>query len=171
MIFEKINQLFSQLKYSLSQLTAEQYGQSIAILENASIGQHTRHIIEHFQALIESQETKIINYDNRKRDIEIETSLPFCIETIQQILAELSAENFELSLVQHYSSQSPSPTIINSTYYRELMFNIDHFIHHQALIKIGLKQMLPNIILDENFGYADATIKYKNDVHAQLFAQ
>jgi len=58
---------------------------------------------------------------------------------------------------------------IPSSYYREINFNIDHFIHHQALLKIGLHYIKPNIELTQNFGYADATIKYKMNVHTQLY--
>jgi hypothetical protein len=49
---------------------------------------------------------------------------------------------------------------IQSNYYRELLYNLEHCIHHQALIKVAVLQ-LENISVNENFGVARSTIEYR----------
>jgi hypothetical protein len=53
--------------------------------------------------------------------------------------------------------------MLQTSYARELVYLTEHSIHHFALIKIGLQQLNPDLILDENFGYAASTIKYKEN--------
>lgn len=50
----------------LHQLPDEYYTRKIAILEQQTIGQQVRHIIEHWQILIENYNADCINYANRK---------------------------------------------------------------------------------------------------------
>ena len=50
--------------------------------------------------------------------------------------------------------------VIESNYYRELMYNIEHCIHHQAIIKIALLHLGKTEIV-ENFGIAKSTIEYR----------
>jgi hypothetical protein len=50
----------SQLERILSKLSNEEYGRQLEILSNASIGQHTRHIIEFLQVLQNDYATGMI---------------------------------------------------------------------------------------------------------------
>lgn len=51
---------------------------------------------------------------------------------------------------------------INKTFInRELAYCLEHSIHHQALIKVGLKEQNIENLIDENFGVAPATIRHK----------
>jgi len=49
---------------------------------------------------------------------------------------------------------------IETNYYRELLYNLEHCIHHQALIRVALFQM-ENIKVNANFGVAPSTIEYR----------
>lgn len=49
---------------------------------------------------------------------------------------------------------------IQSNYYRELLYNLEHCVHHQALIKVAVLQF-ENILIDDNFGVARSTIEYR----------
>jgi hypothetical protein len=53
----------------------------------------------------------------------------------------------------------------SSTYYRELMHNLDHAIHHMAMIRVGLTTM-PGITLPEDFGVAYSTLKFRTNNHS-----
>ena len=53
-------------------------------------------------------------------------------------------------------------TELETSYYRELVFNIEHCIHHQAIIKIALLTMGKNQI-DESFGVAKSTLIYRKE--------
>ncbi len=50
--------------------------------------------------------------------------------------------------------------ITESSYQRELLYNLEHSIHHQALIKVALLEIQHDLV-DENFGVAQSTIEYR----------
>ena len=49
---------------------------------------------------------------------------------------------------------------IESNYFRELLYNLEHCIHHQALIKVAVLQ-LEHLQIDQDFGVARSTIEYR----------
>jgi hypothetical protein len=50
---------------------------------------------------------------------------------------------------------------IPTSFNRELVYLIEHTIHHLAIIKIGLNEAFPTIEIPENFGVAYSTIRFK----------
>jgi hypothetical protein len=50
---------------------------------------------------------------------------------------------------------------IPTNFYRELLYNIEHCIHHQALIKVAFNEMKMSHLLNKNFGVAPSTIQYR----------
>ena len=141
----------------LAQLSKEDYTSPCYGLSNATIAEHTRHIIEMFQCLENQFENGIINYDMRKRDYQIQTDANFAIESINTILNQLNKSNKNLQLQQIVDGEE---LLIDSNYNRELLYNLEHCIHHQALIKVAIIQM-DHIQIDDNFGVARSTIEYK----------
>lgn len=146
-----------QLVDCINQLNFDEYTQEISLLSNSTIGEHTRHIIELFQQLLSGYETENINYDNRKRDIRIQENIDFATESIANIVKRLEKNDKRLLLTTLYNNQE---MVIESNYYRELMYNIEHCIHHQAIIKIALLHLGKTEIV-ENFGIAKSTIEYR----------
>jgi len=49
---------------------------------------------------------------------------------------------------------------IPSNYYRELAYNLEHTIHHMALIRVGVNEV-SSIELPVEFGVAYSTVKYR----------
>ena len=49
-----------------------------------------------------------------------------------------------------------------SSFFRELTYCLDHCIHHQALIKISLKQFGYLYLVDRDFGVAFSTQRYRD---------
>lgn len=151
-----------QLIDSLTKINLDDYNEKLSLLSNSSIGEHTRHIIELFQCLNNGYDLGSINYDNRKRDLRLQSDIDFAIQTIAEIIESLNKTDKSLSLNTNYDCNDAN---ILTTYNRELLYNLEHCIHHQAIIKIGLIQL--NIdIANENFGVAKSTILYKNNVHS-----
>ena len=57
-----------EIKSLLQVLPKEHYTFPVAILSNATIGEHVRHILEFYKCLIDGIACDVVNYDERKRD-------------------------------------------------------------------------------------------------------
>lgn len=130
----------------------------------ASVGEHTRHTIEFYQCLYEGLKTGNVNYDKRKRNIEIQSTPGYAISTINDIIDHIynAGADAELILEISYDLSDETSNKINSSYKRELAYNIEHAIHHMAIIKSIIVENFRNINLPENFGIAISTVKYRN---------
>ena len=164
MIKPATNQILLQLKNVLEQLNNEQLSSQLDVLNGSTIGMHVRHILEFFMCLTESQTTFKVNYDLRDRDTSLEVSTDKCIKTLNKILFFLTKtrDDYELELSANYSLSDESEKItLKSTFLRELLYNVEHTIHHLAIIKIGIKALNINLVADETFGVAASTIRNK----------
>lgn len=152
-----------EIKSLLSSLNTVDYSKPLSLLSASTIGQHVRHILEFYTCLIASKNTGIVNYDNRKRNIEIETNIKFAQEQIDWIIENLMLDNtnIQFTLEGNYTTESDEIIAIPTTYQRELAYCLEHSIHHQALIKVGLKELELENVINENFGVAPATIRHK----------
>lgn len=157
MLIPSIKKTLNELSDLLTQLTSEDYTSPCFGLSNATIGEHTRHIIEMFQCLEKQYENGIINYDDRKRDYRIQTDIAFAQQTIVDVVNQLDKQNKKLQLQQMVDGEE---LFLDTNYDRELLYNLEHCIHHQALIKVAVLQN-DAIVIDANFGVARSTIEYR----------
>jgi hypothetical protein len=157
---QPIQNVFVQLSESLVQLTNEEYVQPSKILFNASIGQHVRHIIELFLCLEKGYESGIVNYEKRKRDYQIETNKELAIQLLKEIYHRLERPNIDLVMEAEDYEDKAEVVSIPSNYYREIAYNLEHTIHHMALIRVGINEV-SSIKLPQEFGVAYSTIKYR----------
>jgi hypothetical protein len=157
---QAVNTIFVQLAGSLSQLSPPQYSQSCQTLFNNTIGQHVRHIIELFQCLENGYESGTVNYEKRKRDTLIETDKELAGRLLLEIHQGLGKANKTLTLEASYDEHNSEPIAIETNYYREIAYNLEHTIHHMALIRVGITE-ISNIQLPDDFGVASSTIKYR----------
>lgn len=156
-----VNNVFVQLAETLNQLSQQEYVQPCTTLFKNTIGQHVRHIIELFQCLESGYDKGLVNYEKRKRDLEIETNKEFASTLLQDIFQNLTRENKDLVLEASYDEHSPTPITICTNYHREIAYNLEHTIHHMALIRVGINE-ISNIELPEDFGVASSTVKFRN---------
>ena len=133
MLIKSINKTLNELTSLLMQLSNEDYIKPCNELSNSSIGQHARHIIEMFQCLENQYVSGTVNYDKRQRNYQIETDTSYAIECTANIMKNLEKENKILVLQQMIDQEE---LLIESNYFRELLYNLEHCIHHQALIKV-----------------------------------
>jgi len=150
--------LLLELENIISQLNEENYSLPLLILSKSSIGKHVRHILDLFECLIDSAETGVLNYDERKRCPETEANKEFVLQKINRIREKINSIDPEkkLLLYQHLEEKQIS---CETTVQRELLYNIEHCVHHSAIIRIGIEQYFPDILIPENFGIAYSTLQ------------
>ena len=159
-------QVLDHLMIVIDQIKTEDYVLNISSL-NASISQHTRHILEFYICLFNGLETGVVNYDNRERDPRIENDKQFTLGLIKQLKEKINSieNNYDLLLNVKYGDTSEANIQLNTNFFRELVYNIEHTIHHLAIIKQSIIEYFGYIALPDHFGIASSTIRYTNQKH------
>ncbi len=160
MIFLQLSRQLQSLSKLVLNLTDEQYNKKVTHLGNSSIGGHTRHIIELLQCAIDGYSTGSVDYVNRKRNLLLESNRIFALSVLQQLHNFSKVPDKKLNLVAEQIDDTAELTNVTTTYYREVLYNTEHTIHHLALIKVAIIDMQLDLV-DTNFGMAYSTIKYK----------
>lgn len=164
---QAVKNVFVQLSETIRQLSPQQYAQPCCNLGNNTIGQHVRHIIELFQCLESGYTDNSVNYEKRKRDVSIESNKDLALDLLQDIHTNLNKPNKDLSLCACYDDHSDEPVSIPTNYYREVAYNLEHTIHHMALIRVGIGEV-SDVRLPEEFGVASSTVKHRKYVHSDV---
>lgn len=155
-----VKNLLAQLQTIISRLPPEAYCLPNPHLSGSSIGQHVRHSLDMLSCLQNGYETGFVNYDKRKRDPAIETSTYAAIESIDSIACSLQQTNKDLVLESGPFCHAGSSQLIMTNYFRELLYNIEHMVHHMALIRIGIESST-SLVLPVDFGVAASTLRYR----------
>lgn len=157
------------LRIYLSVIDPVNYQSALDILSGSTIGQHTRHIIEFYNCLEQSLNSNepVINYAKRKRDHQIESEPDHALSCVEVIIEKLKDLNADRPCLLNCAEHGQDELMVNSTIGRELIYNIEHTIHHLAIVKIALKTIMPGIALPEHFGVAPSTIRHRQEACAQ----
>jgi hypothetical protein len=153
-----VKETLIELKDVLVQLSNQDFTKPINNLGDSSIGEHSRHVIELFQCLLNAYENGKLNYDNRERNVAVQSDVKFANNAIDVIIETIEKPNKNIVLEQIINGEFFS---IETNYFRELLYNLEHCIHHQALIKVGLFN-IKDIKIKSTFGVAPSTTEYKN---------
>lgn len=136
----------------------------------ASIGMHYRHVLEHFQCLIEGIQSGRINYDHRQRSFELENSLDAAflatdglIDTFRSLSAEAMHRECTVTYSVGYGEHGPEE--VRSTLAREVAFCVGHATHHYAILKPLCAQLA--VRLPYEFGIAPSTLKHLHTQEAR----
>lgn len=157
MLFESNQNVLEELVQMILQISPNDYSAVSPVLRSASIGQHCRHIIELYQCLLENYQVGFVSYDKRKRDHKIETNKDFALSKIQEIIIAIIKPDKDFFL--HHQIEE-KVFILRSSYFREVLYNLEHCIHHQALIKLACQE-LEYLRLSESFGIARSTLAFR----------
>lgn len=152
-----------ELRRLIALFDQEKYQNKLQLLSNASIGQHVRHVLEFYRCIIKGASDGSVNYDNRERDLNLEQSPDLAISCIDQICDDIPKLNGtqEILLGANFSHNGEVLNMIKSSIERELVYCLEHSIHHQALIKIGLIDQKMDHLIDHSFGIAASTIRHQ----------
>lgn len=156
-----IESLFEQLRFIATNLNDDQFSRPSVSLSGATIGQHFRHTLEFFQCL--SQANDLVNYDLRSHEklMESDTSLALMMINSQSEIIKSIDSNKDITLELSYGINQPEPIKVKTNLERELVYNVEHAVHHMAIIKIGLREIAPGLELPIGFGVADSTLQYQ----------
>jgi len=159
--------ILDQLSEAIEQINEADFCRPSVAL-NASIGQHLRHTLEFFICLEQGYEQGIINYDKRAHNKLMEIDKTIALNAIRQIKEFIinKQPGKALKLEVGYLPDSDTFETINTNYHRELVYNIEHAVHHMAIMKIGMKEVADYLTVPADFGIAVSTLRYKETVES-----
>lgn len=155
-----IQTMLDQMIHSAELLTNEQFTYPAGVLSHATIGQHVRHVVEFFLELDKGYEDGRVNYDNRGRDKKIENDRSFAITKLHEVGGRLNRPDKELWLTTVIAGSVLETVEVRTNYQRELLYNLEHMVHHMALIRIGI-EAVSVVTLPVEFGVAQSTLQSK----------
>ncbi len=158
MIFKQLTEQINYLSKVLSNISPDNYTTPIHCLSGATIGGHSRHIVELLECIVKGYQTGTVDYINRNRDLNLEQNKNVLLDKILIIENELVKIDKPLLLVCDEQIE------IATNYFREIVYNTEHIIHHLAIIKSALIELNIAENVDDNFGLAYSTIQYKQKV-------
>jgi uncharacterized damage-inducible protein DinB len=126
---------------------------------SGSVGAHVRHVLDHVTALIAVDRGGTLTYDHRQRDAALEQSRLVGIAALARAATDLRVRidywtERPVALQAIVRRGGPALAIATSLG-REVVFVLQHTIHHQALIALLLNER--GVTLPTQFGYAPST--------------
>jgi len=141
-------------------------------VNDASIGEHVRHALDHYSCLFNGLAQNLIEYDNRERRAEVEESRSIAKsrlrDTIEQLRALLDstdhARTLQVKLLTGDGKtvqQSQATPGYGSSLARELAFLHSHTVHHNASVAVLLRLYGVGDLVPRSLGIAPATTQYQ----------
>lgn len=155
--------ILTQLADVVNQITEEDFRKPSTALSSSTVGQHLRHTLEFFICLEQGYELGIVNYDKRIHNKAMENDKDIALHTISQIQDFVITNQGDkaLKLEVGYEPDSEECVTVETNYLRELTYNIEHAVHHMAIMKIGIREVADYVKLPAGFGVAVSTLRYK----------
>ncbi len=162
-------EVIGQLLDLCRRLSPGDYARPLPVLSGYSVGTHVRHVLEFYDLLL-NHGAGPLSYDHRKHDRQLETCPSRAVRKLETLLAGLGAPppDGPLVLETRLSSAQYDAVRVPTSYPRELLYNLEHAIHHMALIRIAVSSLCPALSLPESFGVAYATRRIGEKVEEGL---
>lgn len=169
-LFDASHHILRQLSDVVQSISDADFVRPSAALSGSTLGQHLRHTLEFFLCLEKGLPKGVVNYDNREHDKLIESDRYLALATIGRIAGFVSQhqEDLPLKLEVGYDRHSPDFVEIDTNYFRELTYNIEHAVHHMAIMKIGLREVAPSVRVPGDFGVAVSTLRYQETMGSRV---
>ena len=164
-----------QLRQCLGGLNDEQYAALVPVI-GGSIGGHSRHMLEHYQSILDARLNGSVCFENRSRDAKIQNHRSAALDRIRDL--EVAVDEWSLALVAGEVTQGSLPCLespllaqtsltgnlsevvaIKSTFSREWIYVILHAVHHLAIIATAARYQ--GLAVDPNLGRAPATLYFE----------
>ena len=159
-----VEEVLTQALTLLDSVDQACYSEVAAPPHSASIGQHFRHVLDHFLCLAEGIPTGQIDYDRRSRARELETDLDAARNRTRELLGLFSRLNSSAlgdryTVLYSVGYSSDEAQEIDTTLAREVAFCVSHAIHHFAIIKLVCAHF--SVHVPDVLGIAPSTLKYR----------
>jgi len=151
---EQINDILVELERMPGQLADNVY-------REANIGQHMRHVFDHMLAIKLAIAEGLVDYDKRDRGNEVETDRLMASQQLSLLRLWIQTEDFDnhkVAVVSEIDCENTQRMRFDSNLNREILYVINHTIHHAAHIKLVLAQF--GINLPEHIGIAPGTASF-----------
>lgn len=104
----------------------------------ASIGEHYRHVVQHFECVIRSIRSGEINYEARERNHRLETDVTFAAIATCDVLRAIKKYdtailNRACAVASTLTDLASRPLFVETTVGRELVYCIGNAIHHYTI--------------------------------------
>jgi hypothetical protein len=151
----------------LKRVGDEPYARPLGGEFETSLGAHYRHVLDHFLCLSEGLQTGEVNYDQRRRNPQIESSVLCARLVTEGLIDELGGLSHEIlrsecTVTYSVGYGETEAEAVRSNLAREVMFCVGHAIHHYAILRLlcaGVGVKLPY-----EFGVAPSTLKHLETV-------
>ncbi len=148
----------------LSRMATQAYSLMLGAPYEASIGQHYRHVLDHFICLSIGLERGRVDYDQRSRNREIETDLLYARGITQMLIHQFQSLraadlNAPCEVVYTVGYRDQEVEIIESTIAREIAFSVGHAIHHFAIVRLLCAELAVQV--PSALGVAPSTLKHR----------
>lgn len=129
---------------------------------HSGIGQHVRHVLDHYRAFRQGLDARCVDYNLRTRNSPSETCPETALRQIDDIMAWLARLDIpsapiqvisEIALQRTRCEQMPSHTE------REMLYLINHAIHHMAYAALLARQQ--GVPVPTTIGLAPGTASYQ----------
>ena len=136
-----------------------------------AVGPHLRHIIEHYQALLNTLSatsgTDCVDYDLRHRAMDVQSDPAVTRQRLLALIGDMEtlAEDTSLSLATPLTTRLQAGTagemavVVGTSLGRELLFVASHTTHHYALLAHYCQAA--GVSLGADFGKAPATVAFE----------
>ena len=167
MLHSALREIFDQGVAALEGLSDEDYTTPFKDVYNSTIGEHYRHLLEHFITLHNHLSEKTINYDQRERELSIQESRTAAIKVTyaqKEIWAAVSEEEFasEATFCGQICAKASESLSTSTSVSREVAYAIAHAHHHFAIIGIMCSMLKHETSSD--FGIAPSTVVHKQNM-------
>lgn len=152
-------EVLGQMTDLLRAISSQSYVQNSG--SDGSIGQHTRHIIEFYECFFEGFKDRSVNYDSRRRNPLIEADPETAIIELKHIIQDLRAISEDDEFTVMAQSFGDDKIAFPSSISREVLYLLEHTIHHMAIIRMLVKSGCPELSIPKEFGVAYSTLRYR----------
>lgn len=163
-VHQGLIEVHAQLSSFILQIPDGVYAESLILLNGNSIGKHCRHILEGLECLESGLNNGQVEYEKRKRQILYEVDPHAFLDRLTQLIQQLFRYEASHKLkvqIEPFPGKTPAQ-MFESSLGRELLYNMEHIIHHMALIRIAANALELEAFLSPEFGVAFSTLQHQS---------